>query len=158
MTFSKANIDRAIVQTQYDLRGFQHPHGFRLDRDSSTGLFYSVINFMPIAAGFGTTEVQDKPPGYITAHKSTYEQYLDACKSLGKACDPTQREAILYLLREILEMHTEIEEKISSGKLKESGYLLPLEKNNYWGKVLLALTEAFYVVIKSEKATQPIAS
>lgn len=67
MNFLRANIDRAIVMTQYDLRGFANPLGFRTKKGSAKSLDALTGNFMAFAAGCG----REKEP--------TDEAFADYC-------------------------------------------------------------------------------
>ena len=38
--------------------------------------------------------------------------------------------------------------EVAVGRLQDSGYLVPLEKDNRWGKIVLALADAFEVSLE----------
>lgn len=147
MSFSSANIDRAIVLTQFDLRGFYHPTGIRLPFEASPKfLDCTTGNFLKFAAGTAQFQVlTDNPPDYF---HSSYEEYFDGCCRLAADCDWAQKEAIQLIIQEILRQHKKMVADAAAGKLNKteaSKYLKPLEKGNRWGKAVLALAEAFEV-------------
>lgn len=77
MSFLTPNIDRAIVMTQYDLRGFVHPFGLREEERHSKSLAATTCNFVAFAAGMGKPE--KTPPAhepYASYFDSSFEDYL----------------------------------------------------------------------------------
>ena len=147
MSFLCANIDRAIVMTQYDLRGFAHPLGFRVGYQSSAkSLDATTANLVDFAAG----PIKDRPTDehYADYFESSYEDYLAMCQRLAEDCDRSQKEAIQLIVQEIFKQSEEMKAEVAAGKREASGYLKPLEKNNRWGKVVLALAEAFEVKLE----------
>lgn len=148
MNFLTANIDRAIVMTQYDLRGFAHPLGFRIDHKSSAkSLDATTDNFMAFAAGCGKGRTPTDEH-YSEYFESSFEDYLAMCQRLVKDCDGSEKEAIQLIVREILKQSEEMKAEVAVGKREASAYLLPLEKSNRWGKAVLALAEAFEVKLE----------
>jgi len=150
MNFHTSNIDRAIVMTQYDLRGFADPLGFREGYNSSAKSFYlTTANFLAFAAhavekGMPTDE------GYVSlvwGEEVTYESYLAMCRRLKEDCDLSQVEAIKLLVLQIVRQSEEMKAEVASGKREHSNYLKPLDKSNRWGIAVLALAEAFKVEI-----------
>jgi hypothetical protein len=80
--------------------------------------------------------------------KSSFEDYLAMCKRLASECDLSQKEAIQLIVHEIVKQNKEMRAKVAAGTMKPSAYLQPLEKDNDWGKVVLALAEAFEVKLE----------
>jgi hypothetical protein len=151
MHFLTANIDRAIVMTQYDLRGFAHPLGFREKKGSAKSLDATTGNFMAFAAGCG----QHKEPtdeNYADYFDSLFEDYLAMCKRLVADCDESQKEAIQLIVQEIVKQRDEMAAEVAAGKREASAYIKPLEKTNRWGKAVLALAEAFEVSLEQVTA------
>lgn len=149
MNFLAANIDRAIVMTQYDLRGFAHPFGFREDyKSSAKSLDATTGNFMAFAAGCsrGRTPTDEHYADYF---ESSFEDYLAMCQRLFEDCDGSEKEAIQLIVQEIMKQSEEMKAEVAAGKRKASAYLKPLEKSNRWGKAVLALAEAFEVKLES---------
>jgi hypothetical protein len=151
MPFLEANIDRAIVMTQYDLRGFGDPLGFRIGKgESAKCLDQTTGNFLAVAVGLGHKEESKPTDGayigdfYFT---SSFEDYLAMCNRLALACGPSQKEAIQLIVQEIVDQSKEMKAKVAAGKMRRSSYLQPLEKGNRWGKAVLALSEAFGVIL-----------
>ena len=147
MNFLTANIDRAIVMTQYDLRGFAHSLGFRIEKRSAKSLDATTGNFIGFAAGLGHW---DKPTdeAYADYHESSFEDYLAMCKRLAKDCDGSEKEAIQLIVQEIVKQGEEMKTEVAAGKREASPYLKPLENSNRWGKAVLALAEAFEVKLE----------
>lgn len=153
MDFLTANIDRAIVMTQYDLRGFAHPFGIRLEPLSSAKSFDAITaNFMAFAAGLGRREGNPTDKQFVSYSKSSYEEYLAMCRRLVEDCDGSQKEAIQLIVQEIVKQNKEMRDEVAAGKREKSVYLQPLEKSNCWGKAVLALAEAFEVKLESVAA------
>ncbi|MBP9797957.1 hypothetical protein KBC70_02310 [Candidatus Woesebacteria bacterium] len=146
--FSKESIDRAIVMTQYDLRGFAHPLGFRLKyMVSPKYLDATTCNLLEFAAGgepnSGGTDVD-----YFTC---TYEEYLACCREFAGNCEASRKEAIQLIIHEIVRQNRQMRQEVAAGKRKPSPYLQTLSTDNYWGRAVLALAEAFDVGLKREK-------
>lgn len=148
--FSHAKIDRAIVMTQYDLRGYAHPLGFRFPRLKSPKMFFfTTTNFMCFAWGAGGKKPRASTRGvFVDWEESSYDAYLRMCKILAKDCDLSEKEAIQLLVREFVSQNEELTAEVRDGNRKESWYIQSLSKNTPWGKVVLALAEAFEVTIK----------
>lgn len=147
MSFLRANIDRAIVMTQYDLRGFAHPMGFRIEERSAKSLDTTTGNFMGFAAGCGEGRTPTDEH-YADYFESSYEDYLAMCQRLLKDCDGSQMEAIQLIVQEIVKQSEEMKAEVVAGKMEASFYLHPLEKSNRWGKAVLALAKAFEVTLE----------
>ena len=149
MPYLRSNIDRAIIITQFDLRGFWHPLGFREKRGESAKSF-SVIpgNMISFAAGFGHEKVEDNKAtdsSYINTLKGSFQQILQMCKKLASDCDLSQKEAIQFIVVDIIRQSKKMKAKVLRNKAKPSPYLKALKKNNWWGRTVLALIEAFEV-------------
>lgn len=153
MPFLRANIDRAIVMTQYDLRGFWHPLGFREEHASSPkSLSATTANLVAFAAGIGNHK-PDEPSceptdEYAEYASSTFEDYLAMCMRLASECDCSQKEAIQLIVLEIVAQSNEMKAKVAASDMEPSDYLKPLDKENYWGRAVLALAEAFEVELE----------
>lgn len=153
MNFLTTNIDRAIVMTQYDLRGFAHPLGFReKNKSSAKSLDATTGNFIGFAAGLGHGDRRPTDENYADYFESSYEDYLAMCQRLAKDCDLSQREAIQLIVQEIVKQSEEMKAEVVAGKREASAYLKPLEKSNRWGKAVLALAEAFEVKLEQVSA------
>lgn len=150
MNFLRANIDRAIVVTQYDLRGFSHPLYGRLEKGlRPKDLEAITANLVAAAAGFGQGDYsQSTDENYANSFESLYEDYLAMCQRLAKDCDLSQKEAIQLIVQEIVKQSEEMKAEVATGNRTPSAYLKPLEKSNRWGKVVLALAEAFEVKLE----------
>lgn len=151
MNFLTANIDRAIVMTQYDLRGFVHPLGFR-ERHmlSCKSLDATTANFMAFAANSsGRGDCRPTDENYVKYFDSSYEDYLAMCRRLADDCDLSQKETIQLIILEIVRQNKVMRAEVVAGRRKDSPYLNPLEKSNRWGKAVLALAEAFEVKLES---------
>jgi hypothetical protein len=147
MDFLRANIDRAIVMTQFDLRGFADPLGFRHEYMlSAKNLAATTQNLVAFAAGL--KNVDDPNSGYVNSEKGSFEEYLAMCQQLAKQCDLSQKEAIQLIVQEIVKQSEEMKAQVAAGTRDKSGYLYPLDKGNYWGKIVLALGEAFEIELE----------
>lgn len=149
MSYLRSNIDRAIIVTQFDLRGFWHPLGFRQKKGESAKSF-SVIpgNMISFAAGFGHEEPEDRKAtdsSYINTFQGSFQQILQMCKRLASDCDLSQKEAIQLIVVDILKQSKKMKAKALRNKTKPPPYLKALKKNNWWGRTVLALMEAFEV-------------
>ncbi len=156
MAFLRANIDRAIVMTQYDLRGFLHALSFRIKANTPKYIFYATANLLSFAAGRrgeqgerGCTDEQ-----YVDFFECSFEDYLAMCKRLAKDCDSSQREAIQLIIADILKQHQQMGEKIAAGDHKgwNTSYHKSISKDNEWGRAILALQEAFAPTPEKEAA------
>lgn len=149
MPFETANIDRAIIMTQYDLRGFLSPLGIRFKKMSSEKSFWStIINFMAFTIGLGHQKPTDT---YANPSICTFKEYLEMCEKLKSVCNESQKEAIQLLLQEILEQSKEMKEEVVAKKRKISPYLQPFQKKFDSSKALIALGQTFEVPIPKEK-------
>jgi hypothetical protein len=151
--FLTANIDRAIVMTQYDLRGFLHPLGMRMEyKASPKSLSATTTNLVAFAAGRGHGDRKATVKNYVGFDDSSFKEYLAMCKKLAGDCDCSQKEAIQLIVKEIIQQSEQMKSEVALGERKTSAYLEPLRKNNYWGKAVLALVEAFEVKLNEIKA------
>ena len=151
MNFLTANIDRAIVMTQYDLRGFSHPV-LRREEGKLNPKYLEAItgNLVAFAAG----SVEDREPtdeNYVTYFGSLFRDYLAMCQRLAEDCDRSEAEAIRLIVQEIVKQSEEMKAEFAAGK-RTSAYLWPLEKDNRWGRAVLALAEAFEVDLGQKAA------
>lgn len=159
MSFLRANIDRAIVMTQFDLRAFGHPLGVRV-KVNPKYLDAITCNLVCFAAGLGESDDPDDKEkrsaptdeGYVSYFDSSYVDYLAMCKRLVEDCDLSQKEAIQLIVHEIVKKSEEFKDEITAGTREDSGWLQPLDKDNDWGRAVLALIEAFEVSIEQTAA------
>ena len=141
MEFQTSSIDRAIVMTQYDLRGFLHPLGLRMKpMESAKGLDATTCNLLAFAAKKLRLGQGESVADYF---ESSYETYLVTCRQLAACCDLSEKEAIQLILREIVRQNAVMRAEVDAKKREKSPYLQPLQKDNNWGKAVLALAEAF---------------
>ncbi len=148
-SFLYSNIDRAIVATQYDLRGFWHPLGFRMPKESAKSLHATTTNFMNFAAGCAKEDSSGPTDeNYVRWHKCTHEEYLAMCKRLVNDCDLSEKEAIQLIIKDIAEQMEGLRAKKERGETN-SGYVMTMDKDNRWGMVILALAEAFEVSLET---------
>lgn len=148
MPFLTANIDRAIVVTQFELRGFFHPLGFRVEAEegciSPKNLDAATGNFIGYALGLGG-EKRQPTDTWVPYFQSTYEDYLDMCRRFASSCDLSQKEAVQLIIIEIVRQNGEMRQRVADGRMESDKYLEELDKGNRWGKAVLALIEAFEV-------------
>lgn len=143
MGFRTENIYRTIVETQYDFRGFNHPLG-RMQGVSPKNMDAITVNLATGAMNLDD-EGYVKDPLYVNFAMCSYEEYLAMCQQLAADCNPAQKEAIQLLIQEILKVHDKLEAEIASGARPESKYIEARDKSTVWGRVILALMEAFEV-------------
>ena len=138
-----ANIDRAIVMTQYDLRGFAHPLGVRIEKHVPKFFDATINNFICFAAHVGKKKTD---PEFVSYFDSSFDEYLAMCNRFAGCCDSSEREATQFIIREFVLQHKEMTAKIAAGELdNRNGYLQPLNRDNRMGKAIIALAEAFEV-------------
>ncbi len=145
MPFQRANIDRAIVMTQYDLRGFSHPLGIRLDKPTPKYLDAITCNFIAMAAG-----LMNEPNSVGTVDdfvdyfgEGSFEDFVSLYQKLAKDCTGDEKEAIVLIFDDIVKMNEKLHAEVASGAREPSPYLQPLEKENRWGRTVLAFRKAF---------------
>lgn len=145
-----ANIDRAIVMTQYDLRGFAHPLGLRIQHKHPKYLDATIGNFMSFASHAGERERTD--PKHVDYFDSPFKDYLAMCRRLAECCDESEKEAIQLVIGEFIRQHADMTAEVASGKIDDrGGYLKPLTKHNRMGKAVIALAMAFDVKLPTAK-------
>ena len=157
MPFLEENINSAIVETQYDLRGFAHALGFRTNSNKT---FEAIpLNFLALAVGASLRK--NKAPTDISfispveSDDEAYEKYLTMCKQFANDCNLSQYEAVQFIIKDIIQSREDREKKLSADE--KDMYLRPLNKDNWWGKTMLALAEAFNVLFeKCEFLSIPI--
>ena len=145
MEFLCANIDRAIVMTQYDLRGFADPMGFGRIQVTPKILDAITCNFMSFAAG---NEAEKIAIGYVSYFGAEFNEYLVMCKDLASECDGSQKEAIQFIYLEIARQNSALWSEVTSAK-KPDGYLHKLEKGNHWGNAMIAVSNAFGFIFEN---------
>jgi hypothetical protein len=149
MPFLKENIDRAIVITQHDLGGFLHPLGFREAKlFSAKNLYCLTNNFTAIAIGFCNDNYKPTDESYVSFRGSSFEDYLNMCKKFASACDPYQKDAIMLIIPKFVKQSRQLKAKVDAGEMEETVYLKTLDKDNEWGRAVLALAEAFEVTLE----------
>lgn len=146
--FLTANIDRGIVMTQYDLRGFAHPLGGRMKAPNPKNLDAITANLVAFCSFSGDDSSEATDESYISYSRRTYEQCLDLCTRLAGDCDLSQREAIQLIVKEIVRQSERMKTQVQVGKREPTAYLQPLDKTNPWGITVLALAEAFGVELR----------
>ncbi len=153
-------IDRAIVMTQYDLRGFRHPVGIRIKKKNPKLLFIILHNLICFAAGVGRVDEHDgseynepTDPRFVSPRNSTFDDCLAMCRRLADCCDESQKEAIQLIIKELIMQGKEFEEQKAVGK-NNSAYIEPFDKGNTWGKMVLSLAEAFQVPLEERAPVQ----
>ncbi|MDD5437677.1 MAG: hypothetical protein PHC70_00840 [Patescibacteria group bacterium] len=137
MSFKSENINSAIIATQYDLRGFYHPLGFRMKRGECGAKLFSCIpgNLVVFAIGFGSEPRNATDDSYVPRDAS-YEEYLNMCRRFAEDCNPAQKEAVQIILEEVKTQAEEV--KRSSGR---QGCFL--DEGSEFEKVMKALTQVF---------------
>ena len=144
MTYRTQDIDRGIVMTQADLRGFYHPLGLRIKPTVPKFVWYATINLPAFMAGVNK-EDHEVDPTFVSADSdATYEQHVAMAKAIAEACDASQVEAIELILRNITRKMSAYRKQLAAGELDgPAGYVHELTKNNIWGITVLALREGF---------------
>jgi len=144
MSYRIQDIDRAIVMTQADLRGFYHPMGLRVIPTAAKFVFYTTINLPAFMAGI-SDENHETDETYVSADsKATYEQHVIMAKAMAEACNVTQVEAIDLILRSIVrKMNTYRKEREAGILTSSEGYIYTRDKTNIWGITVLSMREGF---------------
>lgn len=147
MTFLAANIDRAIVNTQFDLRGFAHALNFR----SNSNKTFSFIpeNFLAYVVGLDVGSPTDD--SYVRMDERSYDECIIMLDRLATHCSDQQKEAIQLIVKDIIIKSEERREKVARGEEEPCVYLYPLEEDNQWGMVVVSLMEAFDVSLEEFK-------
>ncbi len=143
MEFLRASVDRAIVMTQYDLRGFGHPLGIRITKKHPKYHLALMCNFMSFCCM--SAEKGKQIDGALHYTESTFEQYRSMCKELATFCEGSEKEAIQLIIKAMARQHMMFRRQIRAGRLEENRYFAPVVKTTITGKVLLSLAEAFGV-------------
>ncbi|MBI5140465.1 MAG: hypothetical protein HZA94_03415 [Candidatus Vogelbacteria bacterium] len=149
MSFTRENIDRAIVFALYNLNGFLWPTGVRTPKGKDPkGFSFIPSNLVAFADGYfpdGNRNVYGEPhPNFM---KCSFADYLALARRFARACDMFQIEAVRNILREVLKQDKERKNCGKGGSfLSPSSYFHPLQRGNYWGKAVIALATAFRVV------------
>ena len=139
--FNHSDIDRAIVMTQYDLRGFAHPIGTRMNyMESEKSFDATVFNFFSF--------MYNSKPANFDYWGGSYEKYLLECKEIFASCDESMKEAIQLIIKEMIKQHKKFTFQIQEGKRSTAGYIKPLNKENSQGRAILSLAEVFGVKVK----------
>ena len=153
MPIRREKIDRAIVMTQSDLRGFWHPLGFRVGRAKSSKSHHALTcNLMAFVLLDDDGNVLDGC--YVDRRDASYEDYLAMCQEVCRRCTPDQKEAIQLIILDIFTMGEEIKVGMVSGDIQTLGYLgpidQPLDKSSVQGRAVFALAEAFGVDLETK--------
>lgn len=151
--FEYSKIDRAIVMTQFDMRGFAHPLGVRFQSDKNS--WYILINFISICRSAYDEMYPVVMPDLDTS-KCSYEELLNLCRKLAGDCDCSEHEAIQLIINDIVTDSDKRKQEVAEGIRKPSSYIAPLAKDNVWGKIVLALAEAFNVKITGKEGKHNI--
>ena len=153
MTYRIQDIDRGIVMTQTDLRGFYHPLGFRTKRKVAKYVWYATINLPAFMAGVSVKDHEVDPTFVSADSDATYEQHVAMAKAMAEACDASQAEAIELILRNITRKMSVYRKQLAAGKLDgPPAYVHELTKDNIWGTTILALREGFADKFKQLRA------
>jgi len=136
MPFKSENINSAIIATQYDLRGFFHPLGFRMKKGECGAKLFSVIPGNLVAFAIFGSEPRNATDDSYVPRDAPYEEYLNMCLRFAEDCNPAQKEAVQIILEEIKTQAEEV--KRDSGR---QGCFLG--EGSEFEKVMKALTQAF---------------
>lgn len=134
-----ANIDRAIVRTLYDLRGFDHPLG-RVPMSPKL-LDATVNNFLFYASRGEDSKCTD---AYYVPYDENrpYDECLSMCYRLAACCDDAARESIQFIVQDVVRQHGILIAEIAAGTRPQTKYLDRLTPDHRMGKVLIALATA----------------
>lgn len=138
--FATAEIDRAIVLALYDLNGYESWFGGR----NYSNKRFSMIpgDLVLVAAGYSRGDRQPAVRISIDPLSDNTRKFRLVCKQFAGACDYKQKE----IIREIIKrLELGMEERRNNDP---NVYTPELSKLNYWGKVMLCLAEAFWVVLE----------
>jgi hypothetical protein len=149
MPFVPSCIDRAIVATQFDVRGFMHELGFRFGKyECAKSISYIPGNFICFAAGYGGPEGSEPTEFLLERFDQMFVDSLAVCQKLAAACNRFEREAIQLIVIDIIEQNIELHARAGRTGEEKSVYLMPLERGNRWGNIVLALVVAFEVSLE----------
>lgn len=142
MAFSKEAVSRAIIETQFNLRGHESVLGTRTPpEEMGPEDIYTILqNFIRVARQ-GSEESIDA--WLSRSHPSL--AHLALCKKLAKSCNMYAKEAVQYLISDIARWNEQMRLEICEGKRKASASIIPHSEETGEGRTLLALAEAFEV-------------
>ena len=144
MTYRQPDIDRGIVMTQADLRGFYHPLGVRIKPTVPKFVFYATVNLPAFMAGVSNDDYEVDPTFVSADSDATYEQHVTMVKTMAEACDASQTEAIELILRSITRKMSTYRKQRDTGEYDgPDRYVHELTKDNIWGITVLAMREGF---------------
>lgn len=155
--YKKRNINVAIIATQFDLRGFLHPLGVRMELPNTAKSIQAILgNFIAFAVGLGRkNESKNIPtdPEYfdVLCRRKTdkvmhYKDYVALSRRLKSCCGMFQCDAIREIIKEILSQYHQYWKNAGDKKVPASVYLpAVINKTTGWGKTILALVEVFQV-------------
>ena len=158
--FLSENINNAILLSQYDMRGYVHPLGCRMNGIEAESLSYLPVNLILFSAGCGKKDnsgneleptIAPDLLFYCDEDSLTYEKIFILCQKFALECNNFQKEAIQFLLKDVLNKTEELK-TIAKSKNERIADIRPLDQSNNWGKIMLGLMEAFDV-----QADKPIA-
>ena len=148
--FLAENIDRAITMAQHELEKLANSLWQRDKlRENPQTLYAITVNLVACAAGLdqeGAPSCTDEQ--YVDCFTSTFEDYLAMCKRLFNDCNSSEQEAIRLIVLWIVRLSEAMKAEVAAGKRKPSHDLRPLNKNSAWGRIILALSEAFAVKLE----------
>ncbi len=154
--FLTQNINRAISETESDLRGESLGWGVH-GPQTPENLYTATINLVQLAAGMnriniptpGDASAEDPSTPtdekYVDVSTCTYDEYLAMCRRLYDDCDYNQQAAIRLIIGQIVRQSQQMKSEVYTGKRPPSHWLRPLDKDGIWGRTVLALCEAFGV-------------
>lgn len=145
MAYLTKNIDRAIVMTQADLRGFFHPLGCRFKPNTAKDVFYATIN-LPSFMSHAKDDGDEPDATFVSAfdNEATYAQHVAMAKAMADACDLSQAEAIDLILQKIAREMSRFRKQHEAGEYKgNANYIGKLDKDTAWGRTFLAMREGF---------------
>ena len=135
MPFKSENINSAIIATQYDLRGFYHPLGFRLKKGECGCKLFSYIPMNLVGFAIKSNPHCPTDDSYVDSD-APFEQYLNMCQRFASDCNPAQKEAVQIILGDIMS-------QLEGVKQKSYQHQFLLEEGSDFEKVMKALTQAF---------------
>ena len=87
---------------------------------------------------------------FVNWEGSSFKDYVAMCKSMAKFCDASEKEAIKFIVLEMVAQNREMRQKLEIGEMKGAPYLEEIIEDTVTGKIILSLAEAFEIEIPDE--------
>lgn len=129
------DINKSIVITQHKLRRFIDPSVFENEQNAQKSFQVTIWNFISFC--------YENPRSSISDKKLSFKDLVVVFEEIRSYCNGYQIEAISLIVKEMLNRHEIFFKEIKEGKRERDGYIEPLNKRFFQGRILLGLKEVF---------------